>query len=155
MDDQSFQLNAREFVLVTPQQAWQVLTDYEHLTEFVPDLVHSRVLSRSRHEATVEQVSRTGLLLLAYTVQVVVHIEERPYSAIDVALVSGDLRHYRAYWTLAESSREGARGTLITYCGELAPKFYLPPAVGQPLVQAQVRKMVAAVSAEIEQRARH
>ena len=148
----SFQLSAREFVLAPPQQAWQVLTDYEHLPDFVPDLVHSKVLARGRHAATVEQASHTGFLFLSRIVQMVVHIEERPFSTIDVALVSGDLRHYRAHWTLAEASREGENGTLISYCGELAPKFYLPPMVGQPLVQAQVQRMVAAVMAEIEGR---
>lgn len=151
----SFQLNAHEFVAVTPRQAWQVLTDYEHLTEFVPDLVHSKVLSRGHHEATVEQVSQTGFLFMSHTVQMVVHIDEQPFSAIQVALVSGDMRHYRAHWTLAEVSQAGARGTLITYAGELAPKFFLPPMVGQPLVQAQVQRMVAAVISEIEERVRH
>ena len=154
-DFPSFQLHAREFVPVTPRQAWQVLTDYEHLTEFVPDLVHSQVLSRGRHEATVEQVSRAGFLFMSQSVQMVVHIDEQPFSAIEVALVSGDMRHYRAQWTLGEVVRDGASGTLITYAGELAPKFYLPPLVGQPLVRAQVKRMVAAVISEIEQRVRH
>lgn len=151
----SFQLNARQFVAATPQQAWQVLTDYEHLTEFVPDLVHSKVLTRGPHDATVEQVSQAGFLFMSHSVQMVVHIDEQPFSAIDVALVSGDMRHYRAHWALAETFQAGASGTLITYAGELAPKFFLPPLVGQPLVQAQVKKMVAAVMAEIEERVRH
>lgn len=148
----SFEVNARGFVHVTPRQAWQVLTDYDHLTDFVPDLVRSQVLSRSEHEATVEQVSRASFLFLSHTVRMVVHIDEQPFSAIDVALVSGDMRHYRAHWGLEEVTRRGENGTLITYSGELAPKFYLPPLVGHSLVQAQVQKMVAAVVAEIEKR---
>lgn len=148
----SFQLNASGFVRVTPRQAWRVLTDYEHLSEFVPDLLRSTVLSRGEREATVEQVSRAGFLFLSHTVRMVVHIEERPFSVIDVALVAGDLRHYHAHWTLAAATRAGTRGTLITYAGELEPDFYLPLLIGQPLVQAQVQRMVAAVMTEIERR---
>lgn len=150
----SFQLDARGFVHVPPQQAWQVLTDYEHLPTFVPDLLRSKVLSRGPHEATIEQVSRAGFLFVSHTVHMVVHVDERPFSAIDVTLVSGDLRYYRAHWALAETTRQGESGTLITYSGELAPKFYLPPLIAQPLAQAQVHRMVAAVISEIEARGR-
>lgn len=150
----SFQLDARGFVHVPPRQAWQVLTDYEHLPAFVPDLLRSKVLSRGPQEATIEQVSRAGFLFVSHTVHMVLHVEERPFSAIDVTLVSGDLRYYRAHWALAETTRQGESGTLITYSGELAPKFYLPPLIAQPLAQAQVHRMVAAVISEIEARGR-
>lgn len=148
----SFQVNARGFVHATPQQAWRVLTDYEHLAEFVPNMVHSKILSRGPHDATVEQVSQTSFLFMSHTVRMVVHIDERPFTALKVKLVSGDMQYYLAHWALAKATRDDEDGTLITYSGSLEPAFYLPPLLGQPLVQAQVQKVVAAVVTEVEER---
>lgn len=147
-----FEVNASAFVAATPQQAWQVLTDYERLTEFVPDLVRSKVLSRGQHDATLEQESKASFLFLSRTIQMVVHIREQPYSALEVTLVSGDMRQYRAHWSLAAATQQGRNGTLITYSGSMEPAFFVPPLVGRPLVQANVQKMVSAVVTEIERR---
>ena len=35
--------------------AWDVLTDYERFTEFIPDLLRSHVVARSGSKVTVEQ----------------------------------------------------------------------------------------------------
>lgn len=150
-----FDVRAAGFARATPQQAWRVLTDYERLDEFVPDLVSSKVLSRNRHQALIEQTSRTGFWLLSLTVCMVMRIEERPHSALAVERVSGDLRHYAGCWTLEADAQAGEEGTRITFRGEIEPDFPLPPLVGDAMVQLNVHRMVEAVVAEIERRSRH
>lgn len=147
-----FEVNAKSFVQATPRQAWKVLTDYERLTEFVPGLVRSKVLSRNQREVTLEQESNAGFLFLSQTIRLVVRLREQPFSTIEVALVSGDMKRYQARWTLTAFAQNGRDGTLIGYSGAIEPVFFLPPVVGRQLVQANVRKMVQAVSAEIEKR---
>lgn len=147
-----FEVNAKSFVRATPRQAWQVLTDYERLTEFVPGLVRSRVLLRNEREVTLEQESAARFLFLSQTIHLVVRLREQPFSSIEVALVSGDMKHYQARWTLAAATHHGRDGTLIGYSGALEPDFFLPPALGKQLVQSSVHKMVRAVVAEIEKR---
>ncbi|MGH8808890.1 MAG: SRPBCC family protein [Noviherbaspirillum sp.] len=150
-----FEIHASGFVRATPKQAWRVLTDYERLAEFVPDLVSSRLLSRTKREAIVEQQSRAGFLFVTQDIHMVVRIGEQPYSTIDVTLVEGDMKHYRAHWELQPFAQNGVDGTLITFSGALEPEFFIPPLLGRPIVQANVRKMVQAVVAEIERRSAH
>lgn len=150
-----FEVRAAGIARATPQQAWRVLTDYERLDEFVPDLVSSKVIARAPNEATVEQESRTGFLFLSLSVRMVVRIAERPQSALDVERLSGDMRHYAAHWTLEPVAFEGGTATRIQFHGELEPDFPLPPLLGDAIVQVNVRRMVEAVIAEIERRSLH
>lgn len=150
-----FEVRAAGFTRATPQQAWRVLTDYERLTDFVPDLVSSKLLSRTPNAAVIEQQSRTGFLFLSLSVRMVVRIEERPLSALDVERVSGDMQHYAARWTLEPVTFAGTRGTRIVFQGELEPDFPLPPLLGDAIVQDNVKRMVEAVIGEVERRSAH
>jgi ribosome-associated toxin RatA of RatAB toxin-antitoxin module len=155
-DGQSFfSIQASGFVFAAPQQAWGVLTDYDRLDEFVPDLQSSRLITRSAHHAVVEQRSEAGFLFISHTIHLVVSITEQPFSSIDVALVSGDMQRYTGHWQLAPATRDGVQGTLVSYTGTMEPDFFVPPLVGTSAVQANVRKMVAAVVQEIDRRSMH
>lgn len=147
-----FEVKAKSFVRATPQQVWKVLTDYERLPKFVPGLVRSKILSRSQQEVTLEQESTARFLFLSQTIRLVMHLREHPFSTIEVALVSGDMKRYEARWTLARLVQDGRDGTLISYYGAIEPAFFLPPVFGKQLMQANVRKTVLAVMTEIEKR---
>lgn len=150
-----FEVQAAGIARATLQQAWNVLTDYERLDEFVPDLVSSKILSRDTNEAIIEQKSQTAVLFLVHTVRMVVRIEEQPYSMLNVERLSGDMRHYRARWELEPVAQPGDDGTRIALLGAMEPDFPLPPIVGDALIQANVKSMVEAVIREIERRNVH
>jgi ribosome-associated toxin RatA of RatAB toxin-antitoxin module len=150
-----FAVEASGFARASLPRAWAVMSDYDRLADFVPDLVSSRVLSRSGTVAVVEQVSRVGVMLMSYVVRMQIRIEEHPMSALDVSLLSGDMRHYAVRWELEPSRRDGVEGTLLRLSGELEPQFFIPPMVGQPLVQGNVRQLMEAVVAAIERRGTH
>lgn len=147
-----FEVNATGFVRAPQQHAWHVLTDYDRLHEFVPDLQTSTLLSRNGQEAIVEQHSEAGFLFLSQTVHLVVRVTEQPYSNIDVALVAGDMRSYSAHWELAPSVENGIEGTRILFSGVMEPDFFVPPLIGKSIVQVNVTRMVEAVLSEIGKR---
>jgi ribosome-associated toxin RatA of RatAB toxin-antitoxin module len=147
-----FEVNAAGFSRATQQQAWQVLTDYERLHEFVPDLQSSALLSRNGREAIVEQHSEAGFLFLSQRIHMVVRVTEEPYSIIDVTLIKGDMRSYSAHWELTPSTHDGAEGTRILYYGVMEPDFFVPPLIGRSIVQVNVKRMVEAVLTEIDKR---
>jgi hypothetical protein len=156
-DGQSFfEVYASGFTTAGQDQVWATLTDYGSLANFVPDLVYSRVISRSGTMSMVEQASRAGALFFAPLVRMLVRIEEAPQSAITVSQESGDMQHYTARWELQAASRDdGTQGTRIVFVGELEPRFFIPAFIAQPVVQANVRQMVESVIREIEHRTRH
>jgi ribosome-associated toxin RatA of RatAB toxin-antitoxin module len=147
-----FEIGATAFARATPEQTWLVLTDYDRLSEFVPDLEVSRLVSRNARQALVEQQSRAGFLFLSQTIRLVVRVTERPFSELDVALVSGDMKHYTAHWTLAPETQNGIDGTRLTYSGTMEPDFFVPPLFGRSLVQANLKRMVEAVVLEVDRR---
>ena len=147
-----FELDASSFVRASPQHVWNVLTDYESLPGFVPDLLSSKVLSREGNHVLLEQRSRTGFLFISQTVRLVLDVEEKPIGAIDIHLVSGDMRHYDAHWEIMPATEGGERGTRIRYTGTVAPLFFVPGIIGKPVIQSSLLKTVDAVVAEIERR---
>ena len=153
-DGKSFyKINAKAFARAAPQPVWKVLTNYDRLTEFVPNLESSKTLSRDGGEAIIEQYGRAGFLFISHSVHLVLRVVEQPISAIDITLLSGDMKHYASHWEIAAAERDGASGTLISYSGELAPDFFVPPLIGSALIRSDVRNMVTAVVKEIESRA--
>jgi ribosome-associated toxin RatA of RatAB toxin-antitoxin module len=154
-DETFFDVHAAAFVRATPQQVWAVLTDYDRLAEFVPDLYSSRVLSRSAGTTIVEQRSKAGFLFVSHDVHMVLRIKEQSFSTIDVALESGDMKHYSAHWELARSSQDGFDGTHITFVAAIEPDFFVPPLVANSIVESNVKHMVQAVLREIERRSAH
>ena len=154
-----FDINASGFVHATPQQAWRVLTDYERLPQFVPELVHSKLVKRSGNEVLLDQESRAGFLFFSYNLRMTVRVTEQAFSAIDIALVSGGMKRYDARWELEDAQEQesgpgGRMGTRIRYSARMEPEFFIPPLIGEPFVQASVKKTVEAVMREIEKNAR-
>jgi ribosome-associated toxin RatA of RatAB toxin-antitoxin module len=146
-----FEIQAVGTVRAAQADAWKVLSDYERLPEFVPGLLTSKIVSRKDHVCLVEQESRAGFLFLSQRLRMQVRIEELPASGIEVSLVSGDVRHYRAHWQL--EALPDAAGTRVSLTAEIEPAIYLPPLFGIPIMQESMRQMVQAVTAEIERRA--
>lgn len=145
-----FEIQVNGFVHATPQQTWAVLTDYGRLPEFVPDLLSSKLISRSGTQAILEQEGRAGFLFMRQAIHLVVRVTEHPFSTLDVALVSGNMKHYASRWDLAPADPGGTR---IAYRGSLEPDFFVPLLLGRAMVQHDVQKMLAAVETEVERRA--
>ncbi|HYC41675.1 MAG TPA: SRPBCC family protein [Noviherbaspirillum sp.] len=150
-----FEVTASGFVHATPQHVWQVLTDYTGLPDFIPDLLTVKILSRRGNAVRIEQRSISGFLFLSHTVRMVLQIEETPCTTIDVALVDGDMRHYNTHWDITPAVEGSATGTRITFSGAIEPKFPVPPLVGRTIVEANLKRTVEAVVAEIERRNVH
>lgn len=145
-----FEMHASGFVRRSQKKAWQVLTDYDRLHEFVPNLLSSRLLERSGAQATLEQKGRVGFFIMTRTVHMVVRVTEQPCSALDIALVAGDMKHYVTRWELAPAIRNGANGTRISYSGMVEPDFFVPSLLGTALLRADLKRMLEAVIAEID-----
>lgn len=146
-----FEIQVSGLVRATPQQTWAVLTDYGRLSEFIPALLSSKLLSRCGDEAIIEQQGSIGFFFMRQAIHLVVRVTEQPFSTLDVALVAGDMKHYASRWELVPT--ESGAGTLITYRGNMEPDFFVPLLLGRAMVQADVHKMLTAVVAEVERRA--
>ena len=130
-----------------PAAVWKILTNYERMPEFVPDLKTTKVLSRSGNRAVIEQYGTARFLFLRRAIQLVVQATEEPISAIDINLVSGDMKVYNCRWELVPTETGGTR---ILYTGKLVPKFYVPGMLGANIIRSDIERMMHAVLERLE-----
>ncbi len=131
-DQHVFDVHASGAVRATPETVWKILTDYERMPEFVPDMQKSKVMSRAGNLAVVEQYGEAHFLFFKRQIYLVVNVAEQPISSIDIALVTGDMKVYHCRWEMQAIPETG--GTRILYSGKLVPKFYVPGMLGANII---------------------
>ena len=144
-----FDVTATGTVKASPAAVWKILTDYERMPEFVPDLERTKVLSRAGNRATVEQYGVARFLFFSRPIHLVVQVEEEPMSAIGISLVTGDMKVYRCRWEMTPIPETG--GTRISYNGKMVPKFYVPGMLGSNIVRRDIERMMKAVLERLDQ----
>lgn len=132
-------------VAAAPDAVWRVLTDYDHLADFVPDLKSARVLSRDGDKVVVEQLGMAHFLFFSHAIRLVVQVHEQVPDRIDISLVDGNMKVYRCSWEL--TSIAGTGGTRVRYTATIAPDFYVPEFVGERLIRNDIGRMMTAVLA--------
>ena len=134
----------------TVAQTWQVLTDYDRLHEFIPNLRLSRVIERGRDTITVEQKGEARLLVFSYPVEVTLAVNEFPPGRVVSKAVAGNFREMSGVYTL--EAREGR--VRLRYSGRMMPDFFIPPFIGTWVLRHHVHETFAAMVDEIVRRQR-
>jgi len=146
----SFEVEATsEFEAEVPL-AWEVLTDYDRLSDFIPGMHSSRTVSRNKHNVIVDQSGEARLLFFAFPIQVRLEVEEFPYERIVSRAIEGNFKEMRGAYTLEVHGRR----LLLHYSGSLTPDFSIPPLIGTILVRKFVEKRFGAMVDEIMRRQR-
>ncbi|MEK6593323.1 MAG: SRPBCC family protein [Pseudomonadota bacterium] len=129
-------------------RVWQVLTDYNHLADFIPGMRVSRILERRRGTVIVEQKGDVRLLFVTYPIEVTLAIEEFPHGRIVSRAVSGNfLEMHNAYYLEAQQERIRLR-----YAGRMTPDFLVPPLIGTIMFRKNVEAQFGALVDEILRR---
>ena len=149
-DSAYFEVHASAFTHASQERVWQQLTDYQRQPDYVPNLTSARIVARNGSEVVLDQEGRGGFFFFKRALHLQVHVQETQKSAIDVTLVSGDMKRYTAHWRISPAEVQGESGTQIDYEGSLEPNFFVPPMIGNAIVLSDIRKMLAAVIDELE-----
>lgn len=128
--------------------AWQVLSDYDHLADFIPDMKSSRIVLRTSDGAMIEQKGEFSFLFFHQPIDVVLAVYEEPQRRIIARAVSGNLRDMEGRYELLVADH----GVRLSYFGRFTPDFYVPPLVGMPIVRNLMAKRFRAMVAEIVRR---
>jgi ribosome-associated toxin RatA of RatAB toxin-antitoxin module len=145
-----YEVDATTTVAAPLPKVWRILTGYERMSEFVPDLESCKVLSRNGNEVIIEQFGVARFLFMSKAIHLIVRATEQPMSSIDISLISGDMKHYESKWELIPVPETG--GTKIVYSGRLVPNFYVPGILGAKMIRNDIEHMMSAVVARIERR---
>lgn len=126
-----------------------VMTDYEHMASFIPDLSTSRLIESSPEKRVVEWRGNAGFLFFKYPISVVLEIERRE-DGIHVRSRSGNLD----YEAVTRFSRLGQQ-VLVTQDLQITPAFSIPMLIGPSLISRQIRRQLEGMIVEMDRRAEH
>jgi hypothetical protein len=129
----------------TLERTWQVLTDYDRLGKFIPNMSLSRVTGRSADGIHVEQKGEARLLFWSYPIEVKLAVTEFPFDRVVSHAVGGNFREMSGTYTL-----ESRGGRLrMRYSGRMVPAFYVPPLIGTWVLRNNVQATFGALVDEI------
>ena len=87
---------------IPEQLFWDVLTDYENLSSFIPNLSSSELVTRSGNTVQLRQVGSQQLLGLRFSAQVLLELTEyRPEGLLRFHMLKGDFRRFEGTWRIS------------------------------------------------------
>lgn len=98
-------------LLADPAWIWKVITDYDNLHRFIPNLEHSRVIWRRDAQVGVEQVGTQVLCGLRFSARVTLELtEEKDSDRLAFRMIQGDFRCFEGEWRVG---RDGTSSWLF------------------------------------------
>lgn len=135
-------------VRATPQEAWAVMTDYDHATVFISKLEKSVILSRTDELLLVSQKGTMGYGPFSLTIETVTEVRLTPYERMQARMVSGNMKKNESTTRLVAD----ASGTRVVYHLESIPDVWMPPLIGRALVEFETRARFRQLVEEILRR---
>jgi hypothetical protein len=146
----TYHVTATFVVGEAPAAALAVLTDYERIPAYMPDVKRSVVRERVVGRALIEQEAEPRLMMFAKRVHLLLDVTE---AAEELQFVDRSGRSFSSYSGLWRLAGEGT-GTRITYQLLAQPSFSVPSFVLTRLLRKDAARMIEGLRAEIAARAR-
>ena len=148
-DGDTYVLNAAMFAPVPQSVAWDVLTDFDHMAQWVPNVEESKVLKRDDNSVTIEQhgVAKYGAVSFPYVTER--KIDLKPPGAIMSLQTKGSLRRVASTLLL---QTEG-KGTRLIYHLEIEPSLLASALLSKEFLQHEFGEQFTAIIGEMVRRA--
>lgn len=141
-------LNISYRVPVSPREAWAVLTDFENMPGFIPNLESSKVLQRNGRALQVEQKGSVRLGLLPIQYESIRQVDVVPYQSIRSHTLSGNT-HLESVMVLTPAGE----GTLLTYHATAVPDLPVPNSLVTSYLSSMLESQFKAMRVEMVRRA--
>ena len=136
-------------VPIPPRLAWDVLTDFDHMAEFVPNVESSRFVSREGHIAHVAQAGRLDFGPFTFRFESERRIEMHPAEGLILArAIAGTTKHMQSEMRLMASGQ----GTELSYRVEMIPDRWIPSSVGVSFMRHELDEKFSAIDREMVRR---
>jgi carbon monoxide dehydrogenase subunit G len=131
-----------------PAVAWDVLTDFDKLQGWVPNVAESKVVKRDDASVTVEQrgVAKYGAASFPYVTER--KIELKPPANLKTAQIKGSMRRVESTIKLEPEGKS----TLIIYHLEIVPSLLAGAVMSKKFVEHEVGEQFTAIVGEMTRR---
>ncbi len=144
------QITAKVQIPQPVEQVWKVLTDYEALADFIPNLAKSCRLEHPTGGIRLEQIGSQRLLRFNFSARVVLDLEEVFLKEISFRMVEGDFKDFSGRWCLEPYSHE-LIGTNVCYTVKVWPKFTMPVTIIERRLSKDMELNLLAIWKRVEE----
>ena len=149
--DRKRQITAKVPISRSPELVWKILTNYEALADFIPNLAKSRLLEHPTGGIRVEQIGSQRLLNFNFSARVVLDLEEEFPNQINFQMVEGDLKEFSGSWQLQPFSIGEQTGTNLAYSIFVLPKRTMPVGIIEKRLSNDLRVNLLAIRQRAEE----
>ena len=144
----AYRVTARFQVPESPAAVLAVLTDYEEIPRFMPDVKSSTVRSRSGGRVLVEQEAEARTLMFSKRISLLLDIRETADGLWFVDTGKASFTEYEGSWRLAAADGQ----TEVIYELRARPAFDVPRFVLARAMRKDATKMIGQLKVEIAAR---
>jgi carbon monoxide dehydrogenase subunit G len=135
-------------VPVTPGEAWMVLTDYDHMADFLPNVQSSKIVESAGNKVHVAQQGKAYYGPLSFSYHLVQEVALKPYTQIRSRAIGGSIKKVDGFTQLIPDGS----GTRIVYHSESEPNLHLPRGIKQAFAAKATREHFENMKKEIVRR---
>ena len=137
-------------VPATRQEVWIVLTDFEHMADFVSNLKESKVVSISGDTLKIFQRGSATYGLISFPFESTREIRLIPFDKIRSHMISGNMRKMEGTTQLIDQGGQ----TRVIYHTDTVQEVWIPPIVGKIFIEHEIREQFRELRNEIIKRKR-
>lgn len=119
-------ISASIAIPVSLEPIWQILTDYDRLADFIPNLTVSRQVEHPKGGIRLEQVGAQCFLNIKFCARVLLDMQEHFPQEIGFSMVEGDFKQFLGRWQLQPALIGDQPGTLLSYEVVVQPPLAMP-----------------------------
>ena len=106
-------LAAQLTTTATFDSLWNVLTDYDRLNLYIPNLLSSKKIYKNKNNVHLKQVGAQDFLGMKFSAEVTIDLfEEKELGLLSFSLIKGDFRRFEGSWRI-QSSKNSSKNSLI------------------------------------------
>jgi len=144
-----YSVSARFHVAQPPAAAVAVLTDYDNIPRFLPDVTSSVVRERTGTRALVEQEAVSRLMMFSRKVHLMLEIVEEAHAIRFSDRCGRSFERYEGTWRVVAAES----GSDITYELTAKPSFDVPDFILKRLLKRDSMRTIERLASEIAARA--
>jgi ribosome-associated toxin RatA of RatAB toxin-antitoxin module len=135
---------------LSPGWIWSVLTDYDRLDQFIPNLASSRQLWRRGNRVALEQVGTQQFCGLRFSARVQLELCEEPeHGRLAFRMLEGDFRCFQGIWQVGAD----ATSTWLLYDLTVQGKPGMPIGLIEQRLKEDLASNLRGVQREAQRRA--
>ncbi|MEJ2720448.1 MAG: SRPBCC family protein, partial [bacterium] len=148
--DGGFYAAGRIHIPAVDAQVWDVISDFDNLTSFIPNMPESEIVAERDSVMIVRQKINSRYFLFSKSIELTLQIVEHPPNALHFELVEGPFWYYRGGWHIDSAS--STSGVWLSYRLLMKPDFFSTASAIKTIMRKQLKETLLGVGEEVKRR---